>query len=243
MALEHLVLRKQKLNIMKKVRNNWIILAILNLIGFTSFAQGSIEGYIKNEENKALDMANVILIQNGVSIYGTVTDEDGFYFIESVKSGEYILQVSHSTNKTEEKISIKDREVLAYNSFIADVITTGTVVVGPKGPRNPIIDKNDIDVINITATLFIETGIKNVDKVLGTIPKTTKDKEGNISYRGSRPTDGAAFYVDGMRLAGSLDIPTSAIYTFKVYNGGIPARYGNTTSAVIDINTQPGIIY
>ena len=53
----------------------------------------------------------------------------------------------------------------------------------------------------------------------------------------SRPGQGA-YYVDGMRLDGSLDIPTAAIYSMKIHNGGIPAAFGNTTSAVVVIETK-----
>ena len=57
-----------------------------------------------------------------------------------------------------------------------------------------------------------------------------------VTIRGSR-TDATNYYIDGIRIFGSL-LPQSEIDQIQVITGGIEARYGDVTGGVISITTK-----
>lgn len=199
------------------------------------FAQGKIEGTATNEKGEPIELGNIIINQNGKLVTGTTTNFEGFYYIDNLKEGEYEIIVSYMGIKSapkkvqvsESNIMICDFSYELVNEMTTVVITGRTSLFNPEEPH--IMETKSAD--------FVETGKKDVEKIVSTGPSITQDKSGNISFRGSRP--GAAnYYIDGMSVQGEIGIPTSSIYSMKVYNGGMPARFGNSTGAVIEVRTK-----
>ena len=82
-----------------------------------------------------------------------------------------------------------------------------------------------------------QSGQRDFTKIISISTPITLDKEDNVSFRDWRP--GAAnYYIDGETVQGEIGIPTSSIYSMKIYSGGIPARFGNTRSSVIEVRTK-----
>ena len=78
---------------MKKVT----LLLLVLLAGVSGYAQSaSIQGTILDNENNPLEFANVLLLQASDStlIRGAVTNEEGFYAIERVEMGNYLISAS-----------------------------------------------------------------------------------------------------------------------------------------------------
>ena len=65
------------------------------------------------------------------------------------------------------------------------------------------------------------------------------DRRGTpVSIKGSR-SNSTKFIVDGIEVSGgTITVPYSAIKQVKVITGGLPAKYGDTTSGVIEITTK-----
>lgn len=213
------------------------LLSILSL-GFVGlFAQGSIEGNLKDDSGDALSFANVVVKQNGAQISGVSADITGYYFIDMLKEGKYELTVSAVGYQTTTAIiEVKNRETLAFNPTINTGIELKPTIV--KHVKETTFFQRDApNVVVRDAKVFTETKKKALSQILSLEKGTITDKDGNTSFRGSRPGQGA-YYVDGMRIAGPLGIPTASIQKLEIYNGGMPARYGNSTSAVIVIETK-----
>ena len=66
---------------------------------------------------------------------------------------------------------------------------------------------------------------------------TFEDSE-EFSVRGSR-TDANYYFIDGVKIIGAPNVPKSYINEVKVYNGSIPANYGDVTGGVISIESKP----
>jgi hypothetical protein len=60
---------------------------------------------------------------------------------------------------------------------------------------------------------------------------------GEISVRGSR-SDGTYYYIDGIKVRGSSNLPKSALEEVSVITGGVPANYGDVTGGIIAITTR-----
>ena len=59
-----------------------------------------------------------------------------------------------------------------------------------------------------------------------------------LYFRGSR-SDAMAYFVDGVKVSGSLTgVPPDGIASITMYTGGLPARYGDVTGGVVAIETK-----
>lgn len=64
-------------------------------------AQFSLQGKVTNPEGEALEFS-VIYLEN--TSFAAVTKQDGFYFLDSIPSGEYVVKISHTSYLTKEVI-------------------------------------------------------------------------------------------------------------------------------------------
>lgn len=210
------------------------------IIPFTIFAQGNVEGYVYNEKNEKVLFANIKIYNDHTEQY-TLSNEDGFFSFENLPMGQYHIKVNVFTNEaTAHNIPVANHKTITVKLELpSEIELDGVTVYGKKEikwerglfePDAPTLQLKD-------ATFIGQAPIRQMDKLEKLTPGTTEDAEGNISYRGGRPGS-AVYYIDGMRSLGDLNIPMSSIYTFETYTGGISAKYGETTSAVIAIETK-----
>jgi hypothetical protein len=66
----------------------------------------------------------------------------------------------------------------------------------------------------------------------------TPTEPGNVNIRGARE-DANYYYIDGVKVRGSSNLPKSYIGEVTVYTGSIPANYGDITGGVISIESKP----
>ena len=163
-----------------------------------------------------------------------MSDYEGYFFLDKVARGNYTLVLSYS-GKTKE---FTDITMTGSNlSYTLEIDPTNEIpVVIAKGHKN-LISTEDIDIYE--ADFIDNIGAINIKDVeaIGVAQVETPD---GISYKGARPGT-SVYYIDGMRTYGDLYIPMSAVESVVVYNSGIPAKYGNTTSAVIVVETKSWI--
>src|SRR5580765_1161964 len=83
---------------MKILKISFFVISIILSIKAQSFA-GTVSGFIKDENEKAIPFANLSLQELSIS---TMSDNKGFYTFNSIPEGNYHLYVAHSgyQNKT-----------------------------------------------------------------------------------------------------------------------------------------------
>lgn len=59
------------------------------------------------------------------------------------------------------------------------------------------------------------------------------------NIRGARP-DGTVYFIDGVKVRGSSNIPQAAISQQEVITGGVPAQYGNAVGGVVNTTRNSG---
>ena len=64
-----------------------------------------------------------------------------------------------------------------------------------------------------------------------------KDQGDALNIRGSR-SDGTVYFVDGIKVRGSLGLPQKGQEQITVITGGVPAQYGDATGGIISITTR-----
>jgi outer membrane receptor protein involved in Fe transport len=225
------------------MRIKYIIILITQFLFFSaSNAQTSVSvsGIVKDKNTKIiLPYVNIVLKnqKDSVFISGTVTSEDGRFYITKVKSGNYFLEVSLIGYKTtfesffvgnlNEFLDLKTIELEVKSSDLQDVVVMGKV--------SQIGSKMDKKTFSLSDN-FSQSG-GSVLQAIQNLPSVTV-QDGKVQLRGSDKIiiliDGKQTALTGFGSQGGLDnIPASAIEKIEIINN---------PSAKYDANGNAGII-
>ena len=202
-----------------------IFVFILLFSAVKAFSQGTIEGYVFDTDSVVLPFSTVVLYQNDSIVFGTITDFDGYFLFDSLKEVKYDLVVNYmGFNNSALNINLqnsKRKEIVLY-------LKIGTIIYCPIGPYGyttyPYLINNPYSEEVLTSNDIEELKIKNIEKLISTKSGFTKDKDGNLSLKGSRP-ETLKYYIDGVPIIGKPNIPTSAIEHIEIYSNGTPAKF------------------
>lgn len=219
-----------------------VILSIFLSVTYAS-AQGglgNIIGYVKDGDGHPLDFQTVIIKQGQTAKANILTDDDGMYEVRSLEPGRYTIVVSASSEFPEftmENFMVKSDQT----NYAPDIILkadaneiTGVVITA----KEPLIDKG-----GSTKTTMSREDIENLAprspaELVKTQAGVIEDEgSGAISIRGSRPEDNY-YYIDGVKVRGSSNIPKGAIEEISIFVSGLPASYGDVTGGVISVTTR-----
>ena len=221
----------------------------LQFFGFLFFSMlaigqtntGTISGMVKSSSGKSvISYANIVLKKEKDSAFvtGTVSGEDGRFFLSNIKSGNYIIQFSFTG------FSSKSQPVLvgSLNAFFdlgtielqQEAAVLNEVVVISK--QDDVSNKMDKKSFAVAANIG-QSG-SSVLQSMKNLPGITVDENGKLQLRGSsRVTvlvDGKQTALTGFGNQAALDnIPASAIERIEIINN---------PSAKFDANGNAGII-
>ena len=78
---------------------------------------------------------------------------------------------------------------------------------------------------------------RSASAVAATVGGVNVSESGEMSIRGSS-SDASYYFIDGIKVRGSSNLPKSAIEEVSVITGGVPANYGDITGGIISITTR-----
>ena len=114
---------------------------------------------------------------------------------------------------------IEEVKVIAYKVHLIDI---------DGGASGATVTREDISRLPVRSAAGVAQSVGGVNSNEGT---------GAISVRGSR-SDATYFYIDGIKVRGSSNLPKSALEEVAVITGGVPANYGDVTGGIISITTR-----
>ncbi len=223
------------------IRNLLLTLGFFLATGLVVIAQqGAIKGKIFDKDTKEpIPFANIVLENKGSMVGGATSDFDGNYTIKPIPPGTYDLKatfVGYKTSITQgivigaDKIRMFDVQLTATAEMLEEVEITEYVV--------PLIDKDKtVSGATVTAEEIAKMPNRSAESVATTVGGVFSEDGERGSVRGARG-DQTATYIDGVRVMGMTNIPQAAIQQVDVILGGVPARYGDATSGVINITTK-----
>ncbi len=225
---------------MKNLKTH-LLMALL-AIGSLSFSQssmGAIKGQILNTDNLPVFGATIKILQGGVLVGGTATDEKGMYTYKPLNAGSYEVLVSSVETKTKK---ITDVRVSSEKTTYLDVTVSVNMIDGVEVVAyvKPVVDKTFMDIKEISAEDFLHMAIDRgniIDAVVNISAETVQDANGEIHMRGGRG-DATAYIIDGVKSPGISGVAALAVENVAVITGGIPAQYGDNTSGVIVVTTK-----
>jgi len=225
-----------------------VLVSILFTVSY-SFSQsglGTIRGSVMDgDTRKPIPYAKVLLKHNGAIRGGANTDDDGKFQINSIDPGSYDVEISNPGDGYQptgifgvivnaDRITFLDNQELHKPKEVQnldEMIVTAY--------RVPLIDKDGgASGGTMTREDISRLPIRNAAGVARTVGGvSTNEDNGDINVRGAR-SDATTFYIDGIKVRGSANLPKSALEEVTVITGGLPASYGDITGGIISVTTR-----
>ncbi len=225
---------------------------LLGLAPFAFAQSATVRGFAVDElDGQALPGVNVALESQSGRLVGAATDTDGFYTINGVAPGRYILRASFVGYATHVDTLTLEPGILRYNIELgADENLLGEVRVESErttGAANVTAGLQKIrpEDIELVPTPDVSGDLASY---LTTLPGvvTTGDQGGQVYIRGGEPSQNLVL-LDGMPVYQPFHVlgfysafPTDIVANADVYAGGYTARYGGQLSSVLDVAARSG---
>lgn len=208
-------------------------------MSFTSLAQsGSLKGKITDKNTgEPIPFANVVAEKNGNLVSGVTTDFDGNYTIKPLDPGTYDLKVSFVGygQLSLEGIVVSSNKISFRDIQLSEGIDIEEVVIKDE---KPLLDQDNLGGKTVTSEEIKALPTRSVASVAATAAGVYQSDEGQgINVRGSRG-DATDYYVDGIKVRGSLALPQSAIEQITVMSSGLSAAYGDATGGIISVTSR-----
>jgi len=226
------------------MQKNYFLVLLFTVLSLGVFAQsGEISGKVTDESGEGVPFASVVIVEDGKPTgVGATTDFDGFYSIKPLSPGRYDVQFSSVGLQTlreegvlvsNDKTTYIDKQMGVSELMVEEVVITRYKV--------PLIDAGATSTTNtVTAEDIADLPTRNIANIASTTAGVQQsDKGGGINIRGGRG-DAIVYYVDGIRVSGTVNLPVSAVEQIDIITGGVSSKFGNSTSGVINISTKGG---
>lgn len=206
------------------------------------FAQsGTLKGRVLDKATgEPIPFAAVVALSGETILVGAQSDIDGNYTLKPIPPGKWTLraqvvgyqplQIDGLVVKAD-KIDMLNLELLTKTEQIQEVQVVAYKV--------PLIDKDNTQTGETVTSEDIEKMPgRSVMQVASTVAGVSS-RDGNSvgSIRGARSGTNI-YFVDGIRVTGSMNIPKSAQEQIQVITGGMSAKYGDVTGGIVSITTK-----
>ncbi len=217
----------------------WSILMLIALaFPVAAFAQstGKLSGRVLDSETgEGLPGATVLIVGTQ---FGTAADFDGNYTILGLPVGNYDVQVSFVGYQTS---TVTDVEINSgYTRELNFTLSPGELLEGVVVEyQRPLIQKDALGTPRVVSGEEIQNlPVRGVAAIAAIQSGVVSDEgSGTLNIRGGRSSD-VIYFVDGVKITGSLAVPQSAIQEQEMIIGGLPAKYGDAIGGVISVSTR-----
>ena len=224
----------------KKITLTLIAIAFVSF-GFSQPGTGTLKGKIIDKSTgEELPFVNLVLLQNGTQKAGASSDINGKFTISSLQPGTYTLKVSYVGYK---KFQVNDLLIKSNNITFQDIpLESGDVTLEEFTVIDyevPLIDKDGgSSGGTMTKDEIAKMPGRSGASIAAQVGGVQTDGNGSItSVRGSRSAS-TVYFIDGIKVRGSQNLPKSALQEVSVITGGTPANYGDATGGIISITTR-----
>lgn len=225
---------------MKKI---YLALILGILTGFSALAQNN-NGAIKikledNATKEAIPFANVVAYKDGVQVGVATTNIEGEAFIKPLAPGKYSVKGVYVGYQAKEMRDIIVGEGTAYVTL---GLSNGEGVkldeVEVLVYSVPLIDPDTKTGQTVTREEYQNLATKDINSVAATTAGVYQADEGRgLNVRGAR-SGATTYFVDGVKVYGTPNLPQQSIEQLSVITGGVPANYGDLTSGAVSISTR-----
>ena len=153
-------------------------------------------------------------------IYGTITDNEGWFTIKKVPEGEYLLRYSfmgYSTVDFDFKVlkEDRDRQLGVFKMYESSIMLTEAVIEDALPPTQVV---DDTLMFNVSAFRVPEGSV--LEELIKRLPGVEVDENGNITVNGRTVTrilvDGQEYFGNDRQMA-TKNLPVNIIRRIKTY--------------------------
>jgi len=229
------------------IRKLYLLALSITLSVAYTFGQaglGSIQGSVIDKDSKEpLAFVKVIISQGGIIKGGAETDFDGKFQFPSVTAGAYDIEFrspEHQPKKIEnvsvsaERITFMNKTEIGKPDDVRELEEVQVIAY-----KVPLINKDGGAAgLTITREDIAKLPVRSAQGVASTVGGVNESEgSGGLSVRGSRE-DASYYFIDGIKVRGSANLPKSALEEVTVITGGLPANYGDATGGIISVTTR-----
>ncbi|HZG00143.1 MAG TPA: carboxypeptidase regulatory-like domain-containing protein, partial [Chitinophagales bacterium] len=225
------------------MRTLYSVLLLTFFVSYTSFAQtGELQGKVLDAETgKGIGFTPVVVLQNGTQRGGGYTDDFGNFVIKPIQPGTYTIKTSFTGYNPVEVngVVVSSDKITFQDITMSKTVTTIQEVVITAEPKLVDPDRTQQgDTKTRTEIQQLATNRNNPNDIIGTAAGVFQSDAGSgISVGGSR-TSSNKYYVDGIPMRGTINLPSQAVEQLTLISGGIPAKYGDATGGIVNITTR-----
>jgi outer membrane receptor protein involved in Fe transport len=222
---------------MKKL---YSLAAIALLFSLNTLAQtGELQGRVYDEKtNEGIPFASVVLELNGTQKGLGQTDDDGNYTIKPIVPGNYDVKVTYlgyqpvivqQVQVVADRISFQNLPMKQSSTTLPEIIVSTEKLIEPdKTTTGSTLDRTEIEHI----------ATRNTNNYASLTAGVFQRDDGDaLNIAGAR-SNATQYFVDGIKMRGTVNLPQSSIEQLTVLTGGIPAKYGDALGGIINITTR-----
>jgi outer membrane receptor protein involved in Fe transport len=221
---------------MKHVYKTLLLLLLSAFSAFSQVTTGTIKVEVTDENGDEYLGANVKVLIGSNFIKGNATDPFGLATISNLEPGKYTVEVSaigYATTKQD--VTVYSSNVASLNIQLnVDVTGLGEVIIEEK---KPLIKESYGGMDSKGQEEIGRLPVRGTTGVIATSGGVTSVDGSAPVIRGGR-SDQVITYIDGMPVRGSAAMAQSSYGEIQVYQSGIPAKFGDATSGVVNITTR-----
>lgn len=201
---------------------------------------GEVTGVVKDAStNKNVEYGTVTIFNSGYK-HSSQIQLNGDYSFRGLSAGKYTLAaISDGLIDTIIEVVVNAEGVTNVDILLKTpvyYIETVQINGGKTTYGNKLIDPFEVHPELITTEKEIaHMGHIDVAQIISVNSSVQVSEDNEISIRESRPT-ATRIMIDGVY--SEATVPITAIRYVKVYAGGIPAKYGDTSGGVVVIETK-----
>ncbi|MBS1650888.1 MAG: TonB-dependent receptor plug domain-containing protein [Bacteroidetes bacterium] len=225
----------------KKFIYSLFFVVIASLAAYSQNANGAIKIVLKDKANKeTIPFANVVAYKNGVQIAVATTNMDGEAFLKPLDAGKYDVKGVYVGYQASEVKGVVVGE--GKTAYVTIELSNGEGVkldeVEVVTYQVPLVDPDTKSGQTVTREEYQSLASKDVNSVAATTAGVYQsDVGGSLNVRGGR-NGSTTYFVDGVKVFGTPNLPQQGIEQLNVVTGGVPAMYGDATSGIISITTR-----
>lgn len=205
------------------------------------FAQSAtLKGTVVDRDTKEpIPLASVVLQVDGVQKGGAAADFDGVYTIKPIEPGVYTILVTAVGYQTQQMNNVRIlAEQINWQDLTLKATTVSLEAFEIVEYEVPLISKDKTQTGGTMTSEEIEKLPEKSVAAVATSVGGVFSRDGEVgSIRGQR-SSGTVYYIDGIKVTGSVSLPQSAYDQISVVLGGVPAQYGDVTGGVISMTTK-----
>lgn len=230
----------------KQLNKPYSILVLICLLSTNSLLAQITGKVVDQDNNTVIEYATIAIYSQKSNVLqtGVITNVDGVFSIENIKSGEYYLEVSfigYSTKKISDiKVNNKN-EIIALGTIKLQIGSQLNEVV-VKVERSDVIHKIDRQVFD--SEKFQNSQGGSAIDVIKNLPSVTVDGQGHISVRGSQ---GFAVLINGKPTQGDVStiltqLPANALESVELITAPSAKYDPEGKGGILNIITKKGAV-